>query len=311
MTIYRKLLPLALCALLMLGLIGCGSSDIDLALPDEVEKGNTLVTDVTFLDGMWSVDGQDILYIDSANGYYIFHSRYGPTGRGEFSNDRKPMINYNGFLYDFYLSKDGDLLPNQNGAGGDMPDMDHYTFRRDDEAEIRMWELDNYDGMWQNAAGETIVIDAALGEYSADSAGYSENGNVGDKGKGMGLYLYEYDGYAYICPSADGNSFTISGGFPERYGDDGHFDGVFYRNGDIEAYTELSNAEFYEAVYPGCVWYFDGVNTYFLGDKYEIADDGFAYYSEDGSIYPAGWLPEQTCEPADGWGDDMTDGLDG
>ena len=310
MRFFHRVLALTGAALLVLSLAACGSSDIDLALPDEVENGNTLVTDVTFLDGMWSIDGLSVLYFDSENGYYLYHSLCGTTGRGEFSNDRKPMIDYNGFLYDFYLRSDGVLLPNQNGSGGDMPDMDHHTFRRDDTAEIYLWDLDNYDGMWQNAAGETIVIDAALSEYQAYSTKYSESGTVGDKGEGIGIYLYEYDSYAYLCPSPDGNSFTISGGFLGRYSDDGHFDGVFYRNGDIDTYTDLSQAEFYEDSDWGWVWYFDGVNTYLLGDDYEIRDDGFAYYKKDGMKYPAGWLPEQPYDPADEWGEDWMDDWD-
>ena len=98
MKLFHKPLAPALSVLLMLSLAACGGSDIDPALPDEIRKGNMLVTDVTFLDGMWSVDGLSMLYFDSANGYYIHHSVYGPTGRGEFSDERKPMINYNGFL---------------------------------------------------------------------------------------------------------------------------------------------------------------------------------------------------------------------
>lgn len=308
MKIFRRFLPFTFSILLALSLVACGNSDIDLALPDETENGNILVTDMTFLDGMWSSDGLDLLYFDSANGYYIHHSIYGPTGRGEFTNERKPMINFADFLYDFYLREDGVLLPNQNGMGSDLPNIDHYTFRRDDEAKIYIWDLDNYDGMWQNAAGETIIIDAARGEYEAKSSSYASSGTVRDEGEGRGLYLFEYDGYAYICPSPDGNSFTISSGFPGRYSTDGHFDGVFYRNGDIEAYTDLSQAEFYDTIdlrnYDGWVWYFDGVNTYYLGDGYEIRDDGFAYYKEDGKIYPAGWIPEQSDDLTDDWEED-------
>ncbi len=236
----RLHLTFVLALILCLSLTACGS-DNDLASPDEVAKGNELVTDMAFLDGMWSNDGLSMLYFNSEGGYYVYHSIYGPTGRGEFTDETgKPMINYGGFLYDFYLRDDGVLLPNQNGEGGDTPDIDHHTFRRDNEAEICLWELDNYDGMWQNAAGETIVIDASLSEYTACSPKYSSSGTIGDEEQGRGLYLYDDGSRAYICPSADGNSFTISSGFAGRYSEDGHFDGVFYRDGDIEAYTDLS-----------------------------------------------------------------------
>ena len=182
-----------------------------------------------------------------------------------------------------------------------MPDIDYHPFSRDDEAEIYLWELDNYDGMWQSASGETIVIDAEQWEYSASSKRYSSSGTINDAGQGMGLYIYDHEGYAYICPSADGNSFTISNGSSERFNDSGKFEGVFYRNGDIGAYTDLSQAEFYEDPYYGWMWYFDGVNTYFLGDGYEIGDDGFAYHEDDGKIYPAGWIPKPSYDSADDW----------
>ena len=73
---YRSLL---LTLLLCLSLTACGSPEDDLASPEETAKGNTLVTDMEFLDGMWSVDGLSMLYFDSGNGWYIYHSAYGPT----------------------------------------------------------------------------------------------------------------------------------------------------------------------------------------------------------------------------------------
>ena len=55
------------------------------------------------------------------------------------------------------------------------------------------------------------------------------------------------------------------------------------------------------------VWYFDGVNTYLLGDDYEIGDDGFAYHREGRKIYPAGWIPEQSYDSSEDWGESWDD----
>lgn len=65
--------------------------------------------------------------------------------------------------------------------------------------------------MWQNAVGETIVIDTANMIYTASSPDYSMDGTLGDEGEGMGLYLYDNEDRAYLCASEDGNSFTLSG----------------------------------------------------------------------------------------------------
>ena len=253
----KRFLPFLALLLLCLGLTACGSPEDDLASPEETAKGNELVTDMAFLDGMWSVDGLSTLYFDSENGYYVYHSIYGPTGCGEFTDETgKPMINYAGFLYDFYLREDGVLLPNQNGEGGsDTSSIDHHTFRRDDEAELAVWALEDLNGMWQNAAGETIVIDAALGEYTAQAPRYSASGTIGDERQGQGPYLYDNGARAYLCPAPDGSSFTISSGLGGRYSEDGHFDGVFYRAGGAEASADVRREDPYQP--DACVFELD------------------------------------------------------
>ena len=62
--------------------------------------------------------------------------------------------------------------------------------------------------MWQNALGETIVINSSLMQYIACSPDYSMSGTMNDEGEGMGLYLYDNGTRAYLCPGDDGNSFT-------------------------------------------------------------------------------------------------------
>lgn len=304
----RKMYWLHVLALfLCLSLSACGSSHLDDSGADDsvLPGGMEPVTDMAILDGTWSIAGTTKLYFDREGGYYIYRRCDGMGGRGEFSEvNGRPMIEFNGFLYDFLLRDDGVLLPNQNGEGNGF-NIDHHTFSRDEDAKITEWRQDNWDGMWQNALGETIVISTSLGEYTAFSPDYSLNGTLGDAGSGMGLYLYEDSEKAYLCPSGDGNSFTLAGEYPGRYCADEHFDGVFYRNGDFAAYTDLESAEFYyDSDSQICLWYHDGVNDYYLGDEYSIGDDGLAYHEGDGLIYPAGWIPEKTYDPAVDWGTD-------
>ena len=126
------------------------------------------------------------------------------------------------------------------------------------------------------------------------------------------LYFDSTEGfYAYLCPGDDGNSFTLSAERFGRYGDNQHFDGVFYRNADFYAYTDMENAEFYEDEYSTFyIWYYDGVNRYLLGNDYIIGEDGLAYHYEDGLVYPAGWIPEAPYDPADDWGENWMDNWD-
>ena len=246
MTHRTYLLPLVLALLLLLSLTACGDSS-----SDDPQSGYETVMDMEFLDGMWSIDGTSKLYFDSEEGFYAYRTGWGLGGRGEFELSEasgRPMIFFNGFLYNFLLRDDGVLLPNQNGEGSGLT-IHRHTFLRDDEAEIVEWDKSNWDGMWQNALGETIVIDSSLMQYIACSPDYSMSGTMNDEGEGMGLYLYDNGTRAYLFPSDDGNSFTLSAERFGRYGDDQHFDGVFYRNADFYTYTDMENAEFYEDEY--------------------------------------------------------------
>ena len=84
---------------------------------------------------------------------------------------------------------------------------------------------------------------------------------------------------------------------------DGTFSGVFYRNGDAEAYADIENAGFVEL--GGHMWYYDGVEYFALPEGYHIADDGLAY-DEAGNVFAAGW-DAPLYDPADDWGEGWAD----
>ena len=114
-----------------------------------------------------------MLYIDSENGYYAFREEY--TSRGGqgalWEEDGTPMMEFNGVLYEFFMRDDGIMLPIMTSDSEDYG-ISGYTFSRNDEVDFMVWDDSNWDGVWQNALGETIVIDTSRGQYIAASPDY-------------------------------------------------------------------------------------------------------------------------------------------
>ena len=114
----KKLFSLLTALALCLSLAACGDTE-----SDDTHSGYETVTDMEFLDGMWSIDGTSRLYFDSEEGFYAYRTGWGLGGRGEFELYEaigRPMIFFNGFIYNFLLRDDGVLLPNQNGEGSGL-----------------------------------------------------------------------------------------------------------------------------------------------------------------------------------------------
>ena len=116
----KKQLVLFLALALCLGLTACGDTE-----SDDTQSGYETVMDMEFLDGMWSIDGTAKLYFDSTEGFYAYRTRWGLGGRGEFELSEasgRPMIFFNGLLYNFLLLDDGVnryLLGNDYTIGDD------------------------------------------------------------------------------------------------------------------------------------------------------------------------------------------------
>ena len=170
-------------------------------------------------------------------------------------------------------------------------------------------DMEFLDGMWSIDGTAKLYFDSTEGFYA-----YRTRWGLGGRGEfelseASGRPMIYFNGFLYnFLLRDDGNSFTLSADRFGRYGDDQHFDGVFYRDADFYAYTDMENAEFYEDEYSTFyVWYYDGVNRYLLGNDYTIGDDGLAYHDEDGLVYPAGWIPEEPYDPAVDWGANWMD----
>ena len=139
------------------------------------------------------------------------------------------MIDFDGFLYDFILRDDGVLLPNQNGSG-DAESFDHFTFTRSD-ARVDIWDIAQLDGVWQNALGETLVIDSQRMEYLSYTRLSAGSGTIVDAGDGKGPYLSMDGFHAYISPGLEADRFAL---LPDGE-TNGDFSGVFYPYGQVAA----------------------------------------------------------------------------
>lgn len=291
----KKLSRLAVMLALMLALTAC-SGGADTPSPDEQTEGQHPVTDAAELEGQWTSPSGNILSFSADQGRYTYQTFSGRTGQGPYNAAADvPTIDFDGFLYDFILRDDGVLLPNQNGSGGNAESINHFTFRRSSDARIDLWELSDLSGVWQNALGETLVIDADRMAYLSYTRLSMGSGTIGDDQDGKGPYL-AMNGRIYLSPGLDKDRFTLLG-----QDADGSFSGVFYPYGQAAAYTDLPGASFETDEDGYCRWYSDGHDAFYITGSYTLAEDGLAY-RDDGPVYAAGFDPIP-YDPAEDWGD--------
>ena len=108
-----------LALVLVLSLTACSGNsddyDSDYDNGDE-ESSGVLAFD---LNGTWSSECGNILELDFDSETYYYETFYGRGGAGECGiYDGRPMMDFDGFLYDFELSEDG-LVLRQNGSSTD------------------------------------------------------------------------------------------------------------------------------------------------------------------------------------------------
>ncbi len=105
----RKTLWLAAVLALLLSLTACsgGGEAPSPAVPEDQRQ----VTDASELEGKWSSPSGSILYFVADEGCYYSQTFSGRTGQGRYDTSGDvPMIDFDGFLYDFILRDDGVLV---------------------------------------------------------------------------------------------------------------------------------------------------------------------------------------------------------
>ena len=182
----------ALVLALALSLTACGGSggDTGTDTSNTNDTNDTSAPSMTAeeLAGGWVDDDGNTLVIDTEDGTYGYRTYYGRVGRGDYTEDTgKPLLDYDNFNYDL-LSEDGGLTLRQNGSS-DRESLDGAHFGQG-ESELYEWPIDELDGVWQDALGETLVIDSGRMEYLAYSKNGMTSGTLADQMDGKGIYLF-------------------------------------------------------------------------------------------------------------------------
>lgn len=290
---------LLLSLLLFLNLSACGGSRSN----DNNNTTDTSLMAAEDLPGTWIDKNGNVLVLDVVENVYTYRTWYGRIGTGYLTgadnDDEKRRLEFCDFYYDFVKDDDGFTLK-QNGSGdGESLDGFHFTT---DSSDVPTIPLKTLDGMWQNALGETLVIDTGRMQYISCSSKQMANGALYNKDNGRGPYLF-LNGYAYPRISADGNSFELFFAASDTESPDGTFSGVFYRDGKAAEYAKLDSTEFVER--DGHLWYYDGVQFFAVPDGYTTGDDGLAY-DKNGNVFGAGW-EAPVYDPSVDWGDNWAE----
>lgn len=306
-----KIIVFILAAGLLLGLTACGDTPDG---PDGGASGRMRAEDLA--GGVsWVGDNGCGLALDPDGGSYTLRTWYGRIGSGvlrgvDDESGEWLQLDFNGLTYDLLRDGDGFRLSLSDGAGAsDASDSSDASEASDPETldGVRFTASDNelpdiplslLDGVWQNALGETLLIDTERMQYISCSADGLGNGTLHDKNDGRGPYLF-LGGYAYPRISADGKSFSLFFVPSDTQTPDGSFSGVFYLDGNAAEYADVSKSSFVEQ--DGHLWYYDGVRYYGVPAGYTVGDDGRAY-DEGGRVYAAGW-ESPVYDPAADWGE--------
>ena len=314
---FFKLSALTVSLMLALNLFACGSSDEDVVPDDNNDTPNIETSDISEPDsplsdlmtkdelvGEWDsfiTEAGDQIVLDLVENTYTYRTWYGRIGDGYLYDiaDDGVQLEFGDFVYDFVREDDGFTL-SQNGSS-DEESLAGMHFMKTGSS-MPLISTSMIGGIWQNALGETLVIDTDRMEYISCTQDGLGSGTLYDKNDGRGLYLF-LNGFAYPAMSVSDHSFELFFIASDTQSPDGTFSGVFYRNGDAEAYADIENAGFVEL--GGHMWYYDGVEYFALPEGYHIADDGLAY-DEAGNVFAAGW-DAPLYDPADDWGEGWAD----
>lgn len=305
----KKIFIAALLTCIPLALASCGEQNDDIPVPPETTDDGGIYDEYMTADDLvgdwssWDGDNGSQIVFDFVNSEYTYRTWYGRIGTGalcgSLETESAVQLEFDDFLYDLVRTEDGFTL-HQNGQSA-AEDLDGLFFKKSDDI-LPDIPLSTLDGLWQNALGETLVIDTGRMEYIAASRSGLSSGTIYDKHDGRGPYLF-LNGFAYPRISYDGSSLELFFTPSKTQTPDGSFSGVFYTDADAGLYSDIEKAEFTDIA--GRLWYYDGVNYFAVPDDYTLDADGYAY-DENGNIFAAGWIGD-VYDPAEDYGDGWAD----
>lgn len=303
MNLFKRLLPTLFALLLCISLAACNdggkqdpqsSSDIMTASDFDAELSQ------------WQGDDGSGLILSLSDDSYTLYTWYGRVGTGSLfrEDDRLGLqLGEAGDSNSYYLIREdgGFALRHVNGEEGKQWGELNGVHFQPSAAEFEPYDISILDGVWQNALGKTIAYNTELMRFIECSGSNMSSAPIIDQCDGRGAYI-SVNEILYPCLSRDGNSLVL---YPDggAYAPGSRCTGVFYRNGDVNAYADLKNACFEES--DGRLWYYDGMQYFALPDGYTLGDDGQAYGST-GKPFAPDWSDER-YDPADIWGDSWTD----
>ena len=131
--------------------------------PDDYSYTDTDTNFYDNLEGCWEDINGNLLYFDTEALRYRYYTWYGRTGVGD-------MNEYAGEAWLWYEDSNYDLIPEGSGfalkqdgsAGSGVQNGVHFEKSSRKFPDI---SLETLDGIWQNASGETLVIDTSRQEF--------------------------------------------------------------------------------------------------------------------------------------------------
>ena len=170
---FIKATSIFVCLFILLGLAACGNNGED----NSPESADYMAADE--LTGVWADGDKNMLQLDTAQNTYTYRTWYGRIGNGSLitpeNDENVRQLDFDDFYYDCIIA-DGGFTLRQNGEN-EEENLNGAHFVRTDGEMVQI-SPETLDGMWQNAAGETLVIDTGRMAYIACSKQGISSGTV-------------------------------------------------------------------------------------------------------------------------------------
>lgn len=308
---YLKWAAAVTALLLALCLAACGSTGSNDNDEDQYDEGDPVslweLMSADDFDGdctAWQGDDGSSLLLMLGTNTYVYHTWYGCAGSGYLIRDEKGLLmcscEPSGGEADCYFVREGNgfTVRRNNGEEGRDWGLLNGVHYEPALGEVPDCDISVLDGVWQNALGCTIAFDTDKMRYVKCEGDVMGSAALYDDNRGAGIYMGGAE-LLYPAVSTDGNSLVLFGEYDAPRYTGVYTVGVFYRDGNMEAYADPENACFEQS--DGRLWYYDGVRYFAVPAGYALGEDGQAY-DEAGNPFAPEWS-EERYDAAAVWGE--------